>query len=259
MHSIEQEANKKSILHNLDGRIKIILTVGIILYAVYSTDLMVLLLMEVYLIVLILLSKISIPHAFKRIILIIPLGGFIALFQPFIRPGEIIYTLPLGITITYEGTIFGILLLSRLIVCITAIVLLSSITPMQELINSTRKLGMPRELSMILSLMIRYIFMFYDELIKIRNAQKTRNFDIWNKKTAYMWRLKQISYTIMMMFLRSYEQGEKVYFSMLSRGYSDKSNLYNRNKKIGSKDFIFIIATISLVLCFELMKYFSFI
>lgn len=259
MERIEQESNKESLVHNIDGRVKLIITLVIVVYAVYSTELPILFLMELYLIFLILLSKISISYAIKRMLLIIPFGGFIAIFQPFIKPGEIIYTLPFGISMTYEGTIFGLLLLSRLVVCITAIVLLSSVSPMQELINSARKLGMPREISIILSLMIRYLFMFYDELIKIRNAQKTRGFDIWNKKTAYMWKLRQISYTIMMMFLRSYEQGEKVYFSMLSRGYSDKTTFYKSNRKLGLGDFTFIILTLLMVIGLEFMRYFSFI
>ncbi|MBI5679985.1 MAG: cobalt ECF transporter T component CbiQ [Methanobacterium sp.] len=254
---MERESNKKSVLHNIDNRIKLIITIGIIIYAVYTQNLFVLLVMEIYLILLILLSKISFSYALKRILLILPFGGAIAIFQPFIKSGAVLYTLPLGITMTYEGTIFGILLLSRLIVCITAIVLLSSVTPMQEIINSARKLGMPREFSMILSLMIRYLFMFYDELLKIRDAQKSRCFDIWSKKTAYLWRLKQIGYTIMMMFLRSYEQGENVYFSMLSRGYSDNSRLYNDNKKLNVKDYTFIAITISLISLLEITRYFS--
>jgi cobalt/nickel transport system permease protein len=138
-------------------------------------------------------------------------------------------------------------------------VLLSSVTPMQELINSARKLGVPREFSMLLSLTLRYLFFFYDELKKIRNAQKTRCFDIRNKKTAYMWRLKKVGETISMIFLRSYEQGEKVYFSMLSRGYSDNSNLYNEDKKLNIKDFTFIGITLSLIVGLEITRYFSII
>ena len=116
---------------------------------------------------------------------------------------------------------------------------------------------MPKEFAMILSLMIRFLFMFYDELQRIRNAQKTRNFDIFNKKTAYMWKMKQIGYTVMMMFLKAYEQGEKVYFSMLSRGYSDGSNLYKDNKRLNIKDYTFIAITLSLIAGLEITRYFS--
>lgn len=257
--SIERETGKTSILHSLDGRIKIISSMLIIVYAVYTTNLIVLFIMEFYLVLLILMSHISLSYAFKRIALILPFGGAIALFQPFIKAGDIIYTLPFGIDITQQGLDFGLLLISRIIVCVTAVVLLSSVTPMQDLIHSARKLGVPREFSMILSLTLRYIFFFYDELRRIQNAQKSRCFDIRNKKATYMWRLKKVGETISMMFLRSYEQGEKVYFSMLSRGYSDDSNLYNENRNLGSKEYVFITVTLFLIAGLEITRYFSII
>lgn len=70
-----------------------------------------------------------------------------------------------------------------------------------------------------------------------------------------MWRLKKVGHTITMMFLKSYEQGEKVYFSMLSRGYSDSSNLYDENKKLNFKDFTFIGITLSLIISLEITRY----
>lgn len=257
--SIEREAGKTSALHSLDGRIKIISSLLIIVYAVYTTNLIVLSIMEFYLILLILMSHISLSYAFKRIALILPFGGAIAFFQLFIKEGTVIYTLPLGIEITQQGLDFGLLLLSRIVICVTAIVLLSSVTPMQDLINSARKLGVPREFSMLLSLTLRYLFFFYEELKRIRNAQKTRCFDIRSKKTAYIWRLKKVGETISMMFLRSYEQGEKVYFSMLSRGYSGSSNLYNDEKKLSIKDYTFISITLCLIISLEIIHYFSII
>ena len=62
-----------------------------------------------------------------------------------------------------------------------------------------------------------------------------------------------------MMFLKSYEKGETVYYSMLSRGYSDHSSIYQQNQKLTSKDFSFVIITILLVITLELMSYTSFI
>lgn len=255
--SIEIESRKRSILHSLDGRIKLISSLLVIIYAVYTTDLIVLSIMEIYLIFLIFISHISLKYALKRIALILPFGGVIALLQLFIKEGTVIYTLPFGIEITQQGLDFGLLLFSRIIVCITAIVLLSSITPMQDLINSARKLGVPREFSMLLSLTLRYLFFFYEELKRIRNAQKTRCFDIKNKNISYVWRFKKVGETISMMFLRSYEQGEKVYFSMLSRGYSDKSGLYNNNQKLNARDYIFVIITLSLITFLEITRHFS--
>jgi len=257
LYRLERESMKESILHSLDGRVKLIVLIFIIIYAVYTTNILILALIEIYLILLILLSHLSLKSSFIKILLIIPFGGSIAILQPFVHSGTIIYSLPLGIHITSQGLIFGALLISRLIVTLTCIVLLSSLSPMQEVAESFRKLGLPRDFSMIFSLFIRFLFMFYDELQRIRNAQITRNFDIFNKKTAYMWRLRQVAYTLAMMFLRSYERGESVYLSMLSRGYSDKSELYNdKNKKIDKNDYFFISTTILIIICLQILVVF---
>lgn len=253
---LEKHSVNTSVLHALDGRVKLVILLAIIIYAVYTTDLLILAIMELYLVVLLAVSHLSFKESFKRVLFILPFGGVIALFQPFVMPGLVIYTGPLGIHVTYQGLMFGILLMSRLVVSLTCIVILSSLSPMQEVVNSFRRLGMPREFAMIFSLFIRYLFMFYDELNKILHAQRSRNFHIFNKKTTYLWRMKQLAYTIAMMFLRSYERGETVYFSMLSRGYSENSEIYTDGKKLATKDFTFIGITLSFIICLEFMKYF---
>jgi len=257
LYKLEKETMKKSILHSLDGRVKLLVLIFIIIYAVYTTNIYVLALLEIYLVALILISNLSLKTSALKILLIIPFGASIAVLQPFVHAGTIIYTLPLGINITSQGLMFMILLISRLIVTLTCVVLLSSLSPMQEVAESFRKLGLPRDFSMVFSLFIRFLFMFYDELQRIRNAQATRNFDIFNKKIAYMWRLRQVAYTVAMMFLRSYERGESVYLSMLSRGYSDKSELYNdKNKKIDKNDYFFISTTILIIICLQILVVF---
>jgi cobalt/nickel transport system permease protein len=259
IYLIEKESMKESVLHSLDGRIKLILLTLIIVYAVFSTQIIILVVLEAYLLLLIYISKISFETAFKRILILLPFSIFIIAFQPFIHPGDVIYQLPFGINVTYQGLMFATLLFSRIIVTLTSIILLSSISPMQEVVQSFRKLGMPRDFSMILSLMIRFLFLFYDELNKINNAQASRNFDIFNKNTSYMWRLKQIGFTVMMMFLRSYERGESIYLSMLSRGYSDKSQLYSSlNRKIGRPEYFFIIITLLIVVSLQFLAIFFF-
>lgn len=259
IYLIEKESMKESVLHSLDGRIKLILLTLIIVYAVFSTQIIILVVLEAYLLLLIYISKISFETAFKRILILLPFSIFIIAFQPFIHPGDVIYQLPFGINVTYQGLMFATLLFSRIIVTLTSIILLSSISPMQEVVQSFRKLGMPRDFSMILSLMIRFLFLFYDELKKINNAQASRNFDIFNRNTSYMWRLKQIGFTVMMMFLRSYERGESIYLSMLSRGYSDKSQLYSSlNRKIGRPEYFFIIITLLIVVSLQFLAIFFF-
>jgi cobalt/nickel transport system permease protein len=243
-----------SVIHNLEGRIKLISLIFLIVFTVSSTKIIVPLIVEIFLLMLIYLSKISFKNSFKRILFLLPFGGLIILFQPFIHSGNIIWVSPISwIHITDIGLNWGILLFARLIVSLTAIVILSSTSPLQEITESFRKLKMPKEIAMILSIMIRFLFLFIDELQSIRNAQSSRSFDIFNKITPYKWRVKQVGYTIAMVFLKSYEKGEIVYNSMLSRGFSDSSKLYNRKAKFGKSDYLYIISIILLIVLIEII------
>ncbi len=259
VRELEKETDKQSPLHSIDGRIKLILLIFVIVYAVFSTQILVLIILEIYLLLLIYISNLSFKTSFIRVLILLPFGGFIIAFQPFIHPGVVIWSGAFGIQITDAGLLWAALLMSRLIVSLTSIVLLSSISPMQEVAESFRRLGMPREFAMIFSLMIRFLFMFFDELHRIMHAQKARCFDAFNKKISYKWRMKQLGYTVAMMFLRAFEQGETVYMSMASRGYSDNSNLYHdRKKKIGSKEYILVSTTILMVACLQILAMFIF-
>ena len=176
LYKLEKETMKESVLHSLDGRVKLIVLILIIIYAVYTTNIYILGLLEIYLVTLILVSNLSLKTSALKILLIIPFGASIAVLQPFVHAGTIIYTLPLGIHVTSQGVMFMVLLLSRLVVSLTCVVLLSSWSSMQEVAESFRKLGLPRDFSMVFSLFIRFLFMFYDELQRIRNAQTTTKF-----------------------------------------------------------------------------------
>lgn len=243
-----------SIIHNLEGRIKLLSLLFIIVFTVFSNQLIVPIVMEIFLLIILYLSELSFKNSFKRIALLLPFGGAIILFQPFIHPGNIIWTSPINwIHITDIGLNWGILLFARLIVSLTAIVILSSTSPMQQVVASFRKLKMPKDIAMIFSIMIRFLFMFIDELASIRKAQKSRNFDIYSDLTPYKWRVKQVGYTIAMMFLKSYEQGETVYNSMISRGFSDSSDLFNEKTTLEKSDYIYIGSIIILVVILEIL------
>ena len=251
---LDDIASGDSLIHNLDGRVKLISTIIITIFTVFSQQLIVPIIMEIFLIIILHLSKVSLKDAFKRIVLLLPFGGFIIIFQPFIQPGNILWTYS-WLRITDTGLNWGILLLARLITSLTAVVLLSSTSPMQEIVASFRKLKMPKELAMILSITVRFLFVFIDELTTIRNAQKSRNFDIHSNLVSYKWKLKQVGYTIAMMFLKSYEQGERVHKSMISRGFSDTSQLFSEKTQLDKSDYIYAISLIAIMIIIEVILY----
>jgi len=254
---LERETYKKSIIHGVDGRVKIILTLAITVYVVAlarmdTLNFSKLAILEAYLLILMLISKLELSHISARFAIAVPFGLGISIFQPFIKQPfihdfTIIYMMPMGIEITREGMLYGSILFAKFIVCISSLILLSSTTPMSELVASARRLGLPREMSLLFTMMVRYLFVFWNMLGRIRTAQKTRCFEIWNTKVPRKWILEQIGFTISSLFIRSYEQGERTYQSMLCRGYNADAQVYVGKKKLQVPDIVLLAGTFVII------------
>ena len=101
----------------------------------------------------------------KRLLAIVPLWGIIILFQIFIKNKyytdyHVVMSLPFGICIYAESIEFAFILLVKFIVCISFIILLSSTTKMQDMLEGAGRMGLPAEFALALGMMIRYLFVF---------------------------------------------------------------------------------------------------
>jgi len=257
LSELERETYRKSFVHQIDGRIKILITLAIIVYAVALPRMDIfnfikLGALEAYLVVLMLFSKLEFSYLLLRFAVALPFGFGIAVLQPFLKQPfiadfTVLYTLPFGLEATREGMLFGAIILAKFLVCISAVILISSTTAMSELVFSARRLGMPKELALLFTMMVRYLFVFWNMLGRIRTAQKTRCFEIWNNKVPGRWILEQIGYTISSLFVRSYEQGERTYQSMLCRGYNADAHVYVGKKNINAPDILILLITIVII------------
>jgi cobalt/nickel transport system permease protein len=253
VYIVEKLSSKESLMHRVDARIKLISIFIIILFANLQSNIYSLVILESFLVVLMIISK-TFFDVVKRTILVLPFGLFLAVFQPFIRGETVIYDL-FGFPIYYEGLLFGATIFLKFLVCVSAIMFLSSTTPMYQVISAAKKLGLPNIMAMLLGLMIRYLFLMYEIMEKTLKAQKSRAYN--RKALGFKNALKIFGYTVGTLFIRAYEQGERTYLAMLSRGYNENSELVLYDKKITLLDitflcliiiFIFISYTLSLFL-----------
>lgn len=260
---IERESYKNSPIHRLDPRIKLLFTLVIIIYVVslpriHEKNIVRLFSIEIYLLLLVLVAGLDLRYFFLRILAILPFGLAIALIQPFLRPSFMeTYTpypldLPFGLSITYEGLAFGSTLLAKFMVCITTVVLFSSTTRLRDMVAAADRIGIPKEFTLLLSMMVRYLFLFWAVLKRIRIAQQTRLFDIWNKDAPRRWVIEQVGNSISSIFIRSYEQGERTYISMLCRGYGSGHEKAYYRTKIQTQDIFFLLLSASCILYIQL-------
>jgi cobalt/nickel transport system permease protein len=249
LFQIERDAYRDSVIHRLDARVKIVLTFAAIIALVavpYST--MIYTVGAIFFAFFFLLwgcTRLSPLVYVKRVFSIVPLWGMIIFFQIFLKNKyytdyQVILSLPLGINIYAESVEFAVILLVKFVICISFIILLSSTTKMHDLLEGAARLGLPAEFALALGMMIRYLFVFGYMYRKINETLKTRCFDAFDRHLSYRYRLQQLGYTIGTMFIRSYEQGERVYTSMLCRGYGRESYLFVEKKPLKTSEWAFL-------------------
>ncbi len=165
---------------------------------------------------------------FRKIIYIIPFGGFIAFLQPFIRGENIIFSYWI-FNIRAEGLEFGLLLFSRLFSAFTFISLIAVLEE-HEIIGALRQLRIPREFIFLLSLTIRYLMEFRLTLRRMKECASSRGFEL--SSIPYGRKLRIISYLMGSLIINAMVQADRSYEAMISRGFSAESGLFVKKSEI---------------------------
>ena len=116
---------------------------------------------------------------------------------------------------------FGILFKATL--GVTMGIVLTAVTTTIELIYGLQKLKLPQVIIAIMSFAIRYIDVFIDEFKRVRISMRSRGYQEKGIKG-----LIPIAYASGAMLIRGYERGERVYLSMISRGFNGSIELKKR-------------------------------
>ncbi len=250
---IEKSAYRDSFIHSLDARVKILgmfaIIIGMVAIPYSPSALTAGLLFFLFIAALWALSGLLWTAFAKRLLMVLPFGLFIIIFQIFFtnryyQEFHSIASLPLGVHIYAESVEFAAILFFKFIVCVSAIILLSSTTKLHEMLEGAGRLGLPAEFALAFGMMIRYLFVFGYIYRKVNEALVTRCFDPFNHALPYRYRMRQIGYTVGTIFLRSYEQGERVYTSMLCRGYGRESHIFVTKKPLRTAEWSFLAFTL---------------
>lgn len=251
---IDRYSNLDSLIHRLDPRTKLITTLAFII-AVVITPPDQWKAFACYFIlvgVLLLLSRLPLLYVFKRALLILPFIMMIGIFNLF-KAGEEIASLNIWhwqFSITSEGLMVFWNVFVKASLSILSLILLSSTTKFSHLLKGLEQLRMPKIMVMTLSFMYRYIFVIVDEVMRMKRARDSRSFG--GKRT---WQIKTIGNMVGTLFLRSYERGERVYQSMVSRGYDGQirtldSLSFTQRDAFYNATILFILLAIGLITLF---------
>ena len=227
-HSHHLSLHSKSQLHELSPQLKILSTLLIVISIAFSKIINPFQIISHAVIVFLIIrfSNIPLKTYLKRLTLDIPFILF-ALFLPFLSSGnnDMVFTL-----FTFEIYRTGLLEMFAILFKATAglsmgIVLTATSTNI-ELIYGLQKLKVPPIIIAIMSFSIRYIDVFIDEFKRVKISMQSRGYIEKGIKT-----LLPIAYASGAMLIRGYERGERVYLSMISRGFTGVIELQDRDYK----------------------------
>ncbi len=217
--------NQESLIHELDPRLKVVVTLAFILSNVLLPDGAWLAFGFSWGAVLLIswLARLDYRFLLSRSLVALPFA-LAAVTAVFSLPGETIWALKIGswqLNASDAGLIRFFSILLRSWVSIQMAIVLTAATPFPDLIHALRHLKVPDILVSTVSFMYRYVFVLSDEALRMMRAREARS-----ARTrcapgggSIPWRARVAGNMAGQLFLRSYERSERVYNAMLARGY----------------------------------------
>ncbi|MEB3309241.1 MAG: cobalt ECF transporter T component CbiQ [Snowella sp.] len=193
------------------------------------------------LILLILASKVSLSVLLQRVAIESAFIGVVLLGTLFRDGGEILWQWG-WFRITTEGvTVLGSVSF-KAILCLLMLNLLVLTTPITQLLSALTILKTPPLLVAILSSMYRYLGLLIEEAETMRRAALSRN--LMNNA---QWQRLIIGNTIGLLFIRTYQRGERVYQAMLARGYQGVP-MITQSPTLAPRDWLALSLMVALLL-----------
>lgn len=226
--TIGQFIPKKSIIHHLDPRTKIIWVFFYLIMAFAAVGFYSLLLVFGLLFLFLLLSKTNFFELFSAIrplIFLIVFTAFLNIF--YIQGGHVFYSFYF-FQITSRGVASAFAIMVRLFCLVSASSLLTLVTSLDDLVFALEKMMGPlkkiklpvSEISLMIMITLRFIPAFSQELQNITDAQKSRGarFDQGN----LFKRIKSYFPLILPLFMSAFKKAFELTEAIESRAYSAK-------------------------------------
>jgi energy-coupling factor transport system permease protein len=214
----------ESVLHRLDARFKIIIT-AIFIAMLFSADSVIGLVPGILFTVLCYgLSKIPFRLLLKSLKPIIPIIIFTSLLNIFFLDGVVLFRLSF-IKITYDGIEFTVIMMIRIATLIAGTSLLTYTTSpisltdaVESLLSPLKKIKFPvHELSMMMSIALRFIPTLIEETDKIMSAQKARGADM--ESGGLLHRAKALVPILIPLFVSAFSRAMELALAMECRCY----------------------------------------
>lgn len=240
-----------SIIHRLDPRFKIVITLLFIIMIFTGKSFLCLAVGAVYTILAVILSKIKPKMFWKSIKPLLPFLIITALLNLFlVSTGDIVWEWKF-LKIRDDAINISVFMIARIILLIIGSSLLTYTTSpitltdaIERLLSPLKKLKFPvHELAMMMSIALRFIPTLIEETDKIMSAQKARGAEI--DSGSFMTRTKNMISILVPLFISAFRRADELATAMECRCYNGgEGRTRLRQLKSAPRDYIALAVTI---------------
>ena len=215
----------KSVLHRMDARVKILLTLALVVLVFFIETPIAYAVFTLFVMMLIKISSIKAKYIIKGIKPIIYVLMFTALLNLFMTNGETVYWSWGILKLTKEGVILAVKMIVRLVLLvITTSLLTYTTTPIvltdgiEGVLSPFKIIGLPaHELAMMMTIAIRFVPTLIEETEKITKAQSARLSDIGEGNIFK--KAKSLVPLLVPLFISAFRRADDLAVAMESRCY----------------------------------------
>lgn len=253
-----------TIIHRLDPRAKLILTVLYIAAVFMAKNQWSFIALIISAIALVIISKIPPKTVLKSMKPLIFVLAFTTFFNLFWTEGKILL-IHIGFVKVYlEGVFYALMIIIRITALLvgTTILLTYTTSPimltdgLEQLLSPLRKVGLPvHEFSMMMTIALRFIPTLIEETDKIISAQKARGADFASGSLAK--RAKTLIPILIPLFISAFRRADELATAMECRCYRGDNGRTRMNVlKFSIKDVIWLVGMVGLVILMVILNNF---
>ena len=243
-----------TIVHRLDPRIKLVLTVVYITALFLASGVLAYALMFLALVTCLSVSRIKPKAAVRGLKPVIIIILFTVVLNIFFFRGETILFEYRRIVVTQEGLFAAVFMAARLMMLIVGTFLLTYTTSpialtngLERMLNPLKKIKLPvHELAMMMSIALRMIPTLIEETDKIMSAQKARGADF--ETGGLIKRAKAIIPLVIPLFISAFRRADELAIAMESRCYhGGEGRTSMRVLKTAARDYVALLCGAALI------------
>lgn len=215
-----------TVLHRLDPRMKIILTIAYIVAVFLAKNVYSFIAVTASAVILVCISRISWKTILKSMKPLIFVLAFTTFFNLFWTTGDVLLISFWKINIYLEGVVYSVMMILRITAMLvgTTILLTYTTSPimltdaLERLLAPLRKIKLPvHEFSMMMTIALRFIPTLIEETDKIMSAQKARGADF--ESGSLMRRAKALVPILIPLFISAFRRADELATAMECRCY----------------------------------------